>query len=112
MDMGVEEGDEVSMFYDPMIGKIIAHGETRDLALARLRHFLLGMEVAGPKTNLSFLAAIMGHKSFQSADIDTGFVERHLDELVPARALSVHVLGAALIGYMLNRARAFRLAQA
>ncbi|HEX7777069.1 MAG TPA: biotin carboxylase N-terminal domain-containing protein, partial [Parvibaculum sp.] len=49
-DMGVEEGDEVSMFYDPMIGKIIAHGETRDAALARLGHYLKGMEVAGPKT--------------------------------------------------------------
>ncbi len=111
MDMGVEEGDEVSMFYDPMIGKIIAHAETRDVALAQLRQFLLGMEVAGPKTNLSFLAAIMGHKSFQSADIDTGFIERHLDELVPSRELSAQVLGAALLGYLRDRARTYHRAQ-
>jgi 3-methylcrotonyl-CoA carboxylase alpha subunit len=112
MDMGVEEGDEVSMFYDPMIGKIIAHGETREVALARLRHFLLGMEVAGPKTNLSFLAAIMGHEAFRQADIDTGFIDRHLDELAPAPALSARVLGAAVTGYMQERARSRLAAQA
>ncbi|HEY4344436.1 MAG TPA: acetyl/propionyl/methylcrotonyl-CoA carboxylase subunit alpha [Parvibaculum sp.] len=112
MDMGVEEGDEVSMFYDPMIGKIIAHGETREVALARLRRFLLGMEVAGPKTNLSFLAAVMGHDAFRKADIDTGFIDRHLDELVPVWALNAQVLGAAVIGHVLERARAYRTAQA
>ncbi|MCE9648980.1 MAG: acetyl/propionyl/methylcrotonyl-CoA carboxylase subunit alpha [Parvibaculum sp.] len=112
MDMGVEEGDEVSMFYDPMIGKIIAHGETREVALARLRRFLFGMEVAGPKTNLSFLAAIMGHEAFRKADIDTGFIDRHLDELVPSQGLSARVLGAAVAGYTQDRARSRRAAQA
>jgi 3-methylcrotonyl-CoA carboxylase alpha subunit len=111
MDMGVEEGDEVSMFYDPMIGKIIAHGESRDIALARLRRFLLGMEVAGPRTNLAFLAEVMGHEAFIAADIDTGFIDRHLDALVPARRPGAPVLGAALVGYTLNRARAAREAQ-
>nr|WP_309350397.1 acetyl/propionyl/methylcrotonyl-CoA carboxylase subunit alpha [Parvibaculum sp.] len=111
-DMGVEEGDEVSMFYDPMIGKIIAHGETRDVALARLRHFLTGMEVAGPKTNLAFLAAVMGHEAFRRADIDTGFIDRHLDALVPLPGVSAEVLGAALIGHVLTRVRRARAAQA
>jgi 3-methylcrotonyl-CoA carboxylase alpha subunit len=112
MDMGVEEGDEVSMFYDPMIGKIIAHGETREMALAQLRRFLLGMEVAGPRTNLSFLAAVMGHEAFQKADIDTGFIDRHLDQLVPRASLGATVLGAAVIGHMEERARRYRAAQA
>ncbi|MGB3808666.1 MAG: acetyl/propionyl/methylcrotonyl-CoA carboxylase subunit alpha [Parvibaculum sp.] len=111
MDMGVEEGDEVSMFYDPMIGKIISHGETRDIALARLRRFLLGMEVAGPKTNLAFLAAVMGHEAFQKADIDTGFIDRHLEQLVPTQALGADVLGAALVGHLHDRARAYRAGQ-
>lgn len=111
-DMGVEEGDEVSMFYDPMIGKIIAHAPTRAQALARLRHFLLGMEVVGPKTNLAFLAAVLGHEAFEKADIDTGFIDKHLDALVPAHNLTPEVVGAALIGHVLTRARAAREAQA
>ncbi|HEX7776923.1 MAG TPA: biotin/lipoyl-containing protein, partial [Parvibaculum sp.] len=111
-NMGVEEGDEVSMFYDPMIGKIIAHGETRDAALARLGHYLKGMEVAGPKTNLAFLAAVMDHEAFRKADIDTGFIDRHLDALVPSAKLTADALGAALIGHVLTRARAARAAQA
>ncbi|HUD52758.1 acetyl/propionyl/methylcrotonyl-CoA carboxylase subunit alpha, partial [Parvibaculum sp.] len=111
-DMGVEEGDEVSMFYDPMIGKIIAHGESRDVALAKLRRFLLDMEVVGPRTNLAFLAEVMGHEAFRNADIDTGFIDRHLDALVPARTLDAHVLGAALVGHLAARAGAGRRAQA
>lgn len=102
-DMGVEEGDEVSMFYDPMIGKIIAHAPTRAQALSRLRQFLLGMEVVGPKTNLAFLANVLGHPSFQTADIDTGFIDKHLSDLVPVATLSPEVLGAALIGHVLSR---------
>ena len=110
-DMGVEEGDDVSMFYDPMIGKIIAHADTRDIALARLRRFLLGMEVAGPKTNLAFLANVLGHDAFQKADIDTGFIDTHLETLVPEVSLSADVVGALLIGHVLTRARASRAAQ-
>ena len=102
-DMGVEEGDEVSMFYDPMIGKIIAHAPTRAQALSRLRQFLLGMEVVGPKTNLAFLANVLGHEAFEKADIDTGFIDKHLSELVPVSVLTPDVLGAALIGHVLSR---------
>jgi len=109
-DMGVEEGDEVSMHYDPMIGKIIAHAPTRALALAQLRNFLLGMEVVGPKTNLSFLAAVLGHEAFEKADIDTGFIDKHLAELLPSHQLSVEVMGAALLGHVLTRASAARAA--
>ncbi|MDO8287968.1 MAG: acetyl/propionyl/methylcrotonyl-CoA carboxylase subunit alpha [Parvibaculum sp.] len=111
-DMGVEEGDEVSMHYDPMIGKIIAHAPTRSLALAQLRSFVLDMEVVGPKTNLSFLAAVLGHPSFEKADIDTGFIDKHLAELVPAFYLSPEVVGAAFIGHVLLRAKRSRAAQA
>jgi 3-methylcrotonyl-CoA carboxylase alpha subunit len=110
-DMGVEEGDDVSMFYDPMIGKIIAHGETRDVALARLGRYLKGMEVAGPKTNLAFLAAVMEHEAFRQADIDTGFIDRHLDALAPEQTLTAETLGAALIGHLLVRARRAQAAQ-
>ena len=102
-DMGVREGDEVSMFYDPMIGKIIAHGETRLIALRTLRGFLSGMEVAGPKTNLAFLAATMGHEAFMAGDIDTGFIDRHLDQLVPKGGAEPRVLALGVAAHLLRR---------
>ena len=111
-DMGVEEGDEVSMFYDPMIGKIIAHGATREAALARLRRFLMAAEVAGPRTNLSFLAAVTGNEAFAKADIDTGFIDRHLADLLPPAVLDAATLGAAIVGHRGMRARVSASVQA
>ncbi|MAU59245.1 MAG: carbamoyl-phosphate synthase subunit L [Parvibaculum sp.] len=102
-DMGVREGDDVTMFYDPMIGKIIAHGETRLVALRTLRGFLSRMEVAGPKTNLAFLAAAMGHEAFMAGDIDTGFIDRHLDALVPTGAVDPRLLALGVAVQMLMR---------
>ncbi|MEP0707039.1 MAG: acetyl/propionyl/methylcrotonyl-CoA carboxylase subunit alpha [Parvibaculum sp.] len=102
-DMGVREGDDVSMFYDPMIGKIIAHGDTRLIALRMLRGYLSRMEVAGPKTNLAFLAAAIGHDAFMAGDIDTGFIDRHLDKLVPAGGVEPRVLALGVAAHMLMR---------
>lgn len=109
-DMGVREGDEVSMFYDPMIGKIIAHGETRLIALRTLRGFLSHMEVAGPKTNLAFLVAAMGHEAFVAGDIDTGFIERHLDVLVPEGGAGPRVLALGVAAHLLRREASLRSA--
>ncbi|PKQ05574.1 MAG: carbamoyl-phosphate synthase subunit L [Alphaproteobacteria bacterium HGW-Alphaproteobacteria-11] len=105
MDMGVREGDEVTMFYDPMIGKIVAHGETRRIALRTLRGFLARMEVAGPKTNLGFLIETLGHDAFIEGDIDTGFIDRHLDALVPPAEPSPRILALAAAAYLQTRAR-------
>ncbi|MFN3934174.1 MAG: acetyl/propionyl/methylcrotonyl-CoA carboxylase subunit alpha [Parvibaculum sp.] len=102
-DMGVREGDEVTMFYDPMIGKIIAHGETRLQALRTLKQFLTGMEVAGPRTNLGFLINAVGHEAFLKGDIDTGFIDRHLSELVPAGGASPRVLALGAAAHLLMR---------
>lgn len=102
-DMGVREGDEVSMFYDPMIGKIVAHGETRLIALRTLRGFLSRMEVAGPKTNLAFLAAAMGHEAFMAGDIDTGFIDWHLNQLVPKGGPEPRVLALGVAAHLLRR---------
>lgn len=108
MDMGVREGDEVSMFYDPMIGKIIAHGETRRIAIRTLKSFLSRMEVAGPKTNLAFLAATMGHDAFIAGDIDTGFIDRHLDQLLPKGPTPPRVLALGMAAYLIGRGKAGR----
>ncbi len=84
IDTGVREGDDVSIFYDPMIAKLIVHGADRTQARMRLCAALEAVQIAGPAGNAGFLRAIAGHPAFASGDVDTGFIERHSAELIPA----------------------------
>jgi 3-methylcrotonyl-CoA carboxylase alpha subunit len=84
VETGVEEGDAISPFYDPMIAKLIAAGETRDEALDELASTLDNVEVWPVRTNAAFLFNALTQSDFEKAKIDTGFIERHLGELVPA----------------------------
>ena len=84
VDSGVSEGDEVSPFYDPMLGKLIAWGEDREQARLRLLAMLDEFAIGGLKTNLSFLRRIIGHPAFAAAELDTGFIPRYQEELLPA----------------------------
>jgi 3-methylcrotonyl-CoA carboxylase alpha subunit len=81
VDTGVEAGDEVSPFYDPMIAKVIAHGATRDEALDRLAGALGQLVIAGPRTNVAFLKKLCEAPAFRAGQFDTGFIERNLDSL-------------------------------
>nr|WP_277346087.1 acetyl/propionyl/methylcrotonyl-CoA carboxylase subunit alpha [Sneathiella chinensis] len=85
VDTGVREGDVVTPFYDPMIAKLIVWGEDRDKALRKMQGALAGYEVAGLVTNLEFLKNVAGHPSFAGADLDTGFIDRFRDTLVPEK---------------------------
>ncbi|MDO7844114.1 acetyl-CoA carboxylase biotin carboxylase subunit [Sphingomonas immobilis] len=80
VDDGVKEGGEVSMFYDPMIAKLITHADTReeaiDLQIAALDRF----EISGPGNNIDFLSALMQHKRFRSGNITTGFIAEEYPE--------------------------------
>ncbi|GIX33559.1 MAG: methylcrotonyl-CoA carboxylase subunit alpha [Lysobacterales bacterium] len=82
IDSGVEAGDRVSIFYDPMIAKLIAHGGTREEALARLREGLARSLVRGPASNLDFLLALLDHPAMCEGRVDTGFVDRELPALL------------------------------
>ena len=84
VDSGVSEGDEVSPFYDPMLGKLIAWGEDREQARLRLLAMLDEFAIGGLKTNLSFLRRIIGHPAFAAAELDTGFIPRYEEQLLPA----------------------------
>ncbi len=108
VDSGVVEGGEVSMFYDPMIAKVIAWDQTRTAALARLASALETAEVAGVKTNLAFLISALRHNAFIAGEIDTGFIDRHKESLVGAStpAPSDAVLFAALFVLLERRAKA------
>jgi len=81
VDAGVETGDEITPYYDPMIAKVIAHGETRQHALERLAHALEITFVAGPRSNIGFLTALCRAGQFRAGEFDTGFIDRHLKEL-------------------------------
>jgi 3-methylcrotonyl-CoA carboxylase alpha subunit len=81
IDTGVRQGDVVSLFYDPMIAKLIVHDKDRPTALQRLASNLKDFHVRGMTTNLDFLHTLSTHPSFISAELDTGFIERHRDTL-------------------------------
>ncbi|MNQ70425.1 Acetyl-/propionyl-coenzyme A carboxylase alpha chain [compost metagenome] len=83
VDSGVAEGDTVSPFYDPMLGKLIAWGENREEARQRLLAMLAETAVGGVKTNLAFLHRVLAHPAFAAAELDTGFIPRHQAQLLP-----------------------------
>jgi acetyl/propionyl-CoA carboxylase alpha subunit len=85
VDAGVEEGDELGVGYDPMIAKLIAHGETRDEAFAHLRAALAETEVGGLTTNLPFLRWLAAHPAVLSGETTTAFLEDYPPLAAPPR---------------------------
>ena len=81
VDTGVETGSEVTPYYDPMIAKLIARGDTRDEALTRLADALDKTIVAGPRSNAGFLSRLCRARDFRAGTFDTGFIDAHLAEL-------------------------------
>ena len=81
VDTGIEEGDSISPFYDPMIGKLIAWGENREEARQRLLAMLAETHIHGVRTNLAFLSRILAHPAFAAAELDTDFIPRHEHDL-------------------------------
>ena len=83
VETGVEESDAISPFYDPMIAKLIGVGETREHAIDELAAILDGVEVWPVRTNAGFLFNALTHPDFGASKLDTGFIERNSDELLP-----------------------------
>ena len=111
VDTGVEEGDEITPFYDPMIAKLIVWDEHRDAALARMRKALTDYQVAGVTTNIDFLSRLVACPAFASADLDTGLIERQKDFLFPAtQAVPRDTVLVATIGELLWEQHAARQA--
>jgi acetyl/propionyl-CoA carboxylase alpha subunit len=82
VDSGVGQGGEVTPFYDPMIAKLIAHAPTREAAAERLAAACRSVEAWPVKTNAGFLARCLAHPDFVGGEVDTGFIEARLGELV------------------------------
>jgi acetyl/propionyl-CoA carboxylase alpha subunit len=87
VDAGVEEGDEIGTSYDPLIAKLIAHGSSRDEALARLRAALAETEVDGVTTNLAFLRWLVAHPALRAGETTTAFLVEHPPLSAPPAAL-------------------------
>ena len=90
VDAGFVEGDEISIHYDPLLAKVIASAETRDLAISRLIAALRGYPILGIRTNIPYLLRILEHPRFQSGNADTGFLESEGEALAegPTPAIS------------------------
>ena len=86
VDTGFQAGDEISPYYDPMLAKVIAWGETRELAITRLVQTLAGMRVSGLRHNLSYLQRVLSHPDFVSGQLDTAFLVQRHDELINRRS--------------------------
>ena len=99
VDTGVEQGGEVSQFYDPMIAKLIVHADTREVAAARLANAAREVEVWPVRTNAAFLARCLDHERFVEGDVDTGFIAAEEDHLLKAEVSPRAMAAAAgLIG--------------
>jgi len=102
VDTGVEEGDEITPYYDPMVAKLIVWDENRDAALARMRKALADYRVAGVTTNIDFLSRLVACPAFAGADLDTGLIERQKEFLFPAaQAVPRDALLVATVGELL-----------
>ncbi|NWG72145.1 MAG: ATP-grasp domain-containing protein [Parvularculaceae bacterium] len=97
VDSGVEEGQEITPYYDPMIAKIITHGASRVEALGRMRAALRETRVAGVETNACFLHALCADGDFASGDVSTKYIDEHPDGLFARPAADARVYGAALL---------------
>jgi 3-methylcrotonyl-CoA carboxylase alpha subunit len=86
MDTGVEQGDEISPNYDPMIAKLVAWGPDRQTAREELAVAACGTEVWPVRTNAPFLMEALSHEAFERADFDTGFIAKHESDLLPTEA--------------------------
>jgi len=87
LEAGVEQGDQISPFYDPMIAKLVVHAETRDIAAQRLAGACRAVQVWPVKTNAAFLAHLADEPDFVAGGVTTGFIGAHVDRLTTKPAL-------------------------
>ena len=104
VDTGVVEGDEVSIYYDPMIAKLVVWDLDRDRALQRLTEALSNYRIDGLTTNIGFLYNLATSQAFKNGDVDTGFIEEHHQEIFRLRDTDTDY-GAPLAAAAINNLR-------
>ena len=101
VDAGVGEGDAITPHYDPMIAKLIVHGDTRAQALARLGAALAATRIVGLHTNVAFLRRVVASTAFATADLDTALIERERAVLLDQPPLALELAAAGVVAHLL-----------
>jgi 3-methylcrotonyl-CoA carboxylase alpha subunit len=109
LDVGVYEGQEITLHYDSMIGKLVCWGEDRGQALARLQEALRECVIAGIGTNVPFLRRLLQDDAIVEGRYDTGYIDAHLARLT-GKGSGRHRFAAAVAAVLVHRERAHRLA--
>jgi len=102
VDSGVREGDSISPHYDSMLAKLIVHGRTREIALARLDAALAQMHIVGIHNNVPFLRHVVRSTAFTTAQLDTALIEREAANLFQQQHISLTHAAAAAIAHVLH----------
>lgn len=108
IETGVEQGDTISVFYDPMIAKLVVWGETREIARSRLLTALGESGIVGVKNNIAFLETLATHPDFINNQIDTQYIDAMLDTLLDSSRVELpqYVLLAASVKLLLDQQQA------
>jgi len=105
-DSGVESGSEITMYYDPMIAKVIAYGETRQHCIQRMIQAIKRTAIVGLTTNQHFLLQVLSNQDFQNGNFNTHFIQNHPDlakEDVPESVYFALATAATLFVWNVNR---------
>lgn len=113
IETGVQQGDEVSVHYDPMIAKLVVWAADRQAALTKLRYSLRYYNIVGLHTNINFLLSLTGHPEFEAGNVHTDFIPQHHKELLPSQKdTAKEFLCQAALGLILKEkpmSEAFRI---
>ncbi|TVY56997.1 Methylcrotonoyl-CoA carboxylase subunit alpha, partial [Lachnellula suecica] len=100
IDAGFIQGDTVSSAYDGMIAKLIVSGPTREVAIRKLHAALQEYEVVGLNTNIEFLKKICQSPAFIAGDVETGYIQKHNDELFAPEVVAPETFAQAALGIL------------
>lgn len=102
IDAGFGKGDEITAHYDPMISKLIVRGANREEALRKLAGALEGYEIAGPITNIEFLKKLCASQDFAMGKVETGYIDKHYDDLFGDSRIPDHIFAEAAVASFLQ----------
>ena len=104
VDDGLDQGMEVSIYYDPMIAKLISFGQSREEAIARMKRAISEYRIAGVQTTLDFAQFVLNHEAFVEGEFDTHFVSKYFTpEVLLGEAHTLEEVGAAAIATLLTQ---------
>uniref|UniRef100_A0A8D8XWH4 Methylcrotonoyl-CoA carboxylase subunit alpha, mitochondrial n=1 Tax=Cacopsylla melanoneura TaxID=428564 RepID=A0A8D8XWH4_9HEMI len=112
IETGVQEGDEVSVHYDPMISKLVVWDENRTLALNKIKRALSQYQIAGLETNINFLMSLCSNDNFMQGNVHTGFIDEHKDQLLNRPLPDTHTILEAGLSLLLKQQEECRLRNA